>query len=63
MLEKTMSSLIPPKKSPLVCKKCGHRLGIITLSRKYRAKYIIYAGLIIIGAELVAGIIERLLLG
>jgi len=51
------------KKKPLVCRKCGHKVGYVTLKWRYHAKLIALAVIAAIGIEFIAEILVKQFLG
>lgn len=53
-----------PKKRKLVCKDCGHEMGWMRFKRwRFGARVVILSFLAVVGSEIIAGIIERWILG
>jgi len=51
------------KRKPLVCRKCGHRVGYVTLKWRYHARLIGLAVVAAIAIEFIAEILVNKALG
>ena len=49
--------------SPIVCRKCGHKIGYVKLKPKFNQKIILWGAIFAIATEIIAQIIAQGILG
>lgn len=56
-------SIKPVRKKPIICSRCGKRVGYVTLRWRFNLRLILWGAAIAFATEILAQIVAQLLLG